>query len=77
MAWAVAGVAAVLLVRADAKRDARVEAENKRLREHAKTIERIERADTSKGDDDADRTWLRNRGLRGLAERDSHMRSDR
>jgi membrane protein implicated in regulation of membrane protease activity len=64
MAWALAGVAAVLLIRADAKRDARQEAAHDALERKAKTIERIERADKSAGvaTDDAD--WLRNRGMR-------------
>jgi hypothetical protein len=73
VAWAVAGVAAVLLVRADAKRDARQEAEQEALRRKVKTLERINEADTSTGDDAADREWLKRRGLRGLGKRDSHL----
>jgi hypothetical protein len=73
VAWALAGIAAVLLVRADAKRDARQEAEQEALRRKVKTLERINEADTSTGDDAADREWLRNRGLRGIGKRDSHL----
>ena len=61
VAWAVAGLLAVAGIFYAGKREARQKAENERLKADKAANERINHADVSDGNADADTEWLRDR----------------
>jgi hypothetical protein len=76
-AWALAGIAALFAAwfagRREGSRDAKQDAKERELVAKVKTWERINEADTSTGDDAADRKWLAARGVRGAGKSDRDL----
>ena len=77
LAWLLAGVAAIgaawFAGRREGGQAARKLAQERELKAKVKTWERINEADTSAGDDAADRKWLAARGVRGAGKSDRDL----
>jgi hypothetical protein len=77
LAWLLAALAAISVALLKAyrkgKSDANRDTKERELTAKVKTWERINEADTSTGDDAADRKWLAARGVRGAGKSDRDL----